>query len=287
MAGRQAAFLGRGTAFPVRLDRNTGGLKVSDGYYDSFSVAVAYVNESWLLQNQTVEETTNHVAEAVYNILFTSLREFEEIPWYGSKVKYSVFEPNSAEFKLIFAAYLSWATDRFEKRARFPENGVQWYSTGIAIDRGELPLVASIEYITQQHPKNLVTPFVPIRQVRTQEYPASVIDTNGHDLVSRYYKQSASYNNGNKYLRLRKNIDLLPFPDDLFHKVKPLETWMLIAYDELGDVRYWEYPYLCYIQDKAKEGGTRDILNPNLEIEPGTLLRMPSKERILLINSRR
>jgi hypothetical protein len=69
--------------------------------------------------------------------------------------------------------------------------------------------------------------------------------------------------------------------------IKPADTWMLITYALLGEVRYWFYPYLCYIQDSAKAGGTRDILNPDNLPEPGTLLRIPSKERILLINSRR
>jgi phage baseplate assembly protein W len=287
VAPRTAPYLGKGVSFPFRLDKNTGGIQVSEGYYDSVSVAVAYIRESWTIRDHTIEETTNHVAEAIYNILFTSLLEHETLPWYGSKVQNAIFEPNTAEFRLLFTAFLTWSTDRWEKRARYPEGGVQWYSTGIATDRGELPLVASVEYIAEQTPKNLVSPFVTIRQVRTQEYPASVVDTNGHDLISRYYKQVASYSNGNKYLRLRRNIELPPSPTDTFYRVRPLDTWMLLSYENLDDVRYWFYPYLCYIQDQSKLGGTRDILNPNIEPTPGTLLRIPSKERILLINSRR
>ena len=286
--GRIGSFLGRGLAFPVRLDRNTGGFQVSDGYYDSVSVAVAYLRESWTIR-QSSEDTTNLVAEAIYNILFTGLRSFEVIPWYGSKIENSIFECNTNEFRLVFTAFLKHSTERWNKRAVYPENGVQWYPTGVQTDKGELPLVASIEYLTQQHPKNLVTPFVEVRQVRTQEYPASIIDVNGHDLLSRYYKQYTYATTDNfSYIRLRRNIDLPPAPDDTFHKVKPTDTWMYIAYDELGEVRYWFYPYLCYIQDKASSGqGTRDILNPTINPEPGTLVRVPSKERILLINTRR
>jgi phage baseplate assembly protein W len=285
---RSAGFLGKGASFPWRLNKNTGGIQVSEGYYDSVSVAVSYFSEKWNMQYPGVlEETTNHVAESIYHILFTDLRSFEEIPWFGSKIRFCIFEPSSAEFKLIFQAYMSFSSSRWEKRAKIPETGIQWYNTGVATDRGELPLVASVEYITQQHPKNLVLPFVSNRQARTQEYPASVIDNNGHDLISRYYRQATYHNGTDAYIRLRRNVNLPPAPDDTFYQVKPGDTWMLIAYDRLDEVRYWFYPYLCYIQDNAKIGGTRDILNPTTEPEPGILLRIPSKERILLLNSRR
>ena len=288
MSTRTAPHLGVGISFPIRINRNTGGLQVSEGFYDSVSVAVSYIQEKWNLQHTgEPEETTNHVAESVYNILLTREKEWTHIPWYGSRTALALFEPNSAEFRLLFSTYLKFSTERWDKRVRYPDNGVQWYNTGVATDRGELPLVASIEYQTQQHPKNLVLPFVTVRQVRVQEYPASVIDTSGHDLISRYYRRSVHYQNDFKYIRLLKNIGIPPAPDDIFYMIKPADTWMLISYDLLGEVRYWFYPYLCYIQDKAKEGGTRDILNPDGLPEPGTLLRIPSRERILLINSRR
>jgi hypothetical protein len=285
---RVAPHLGKGLTFPIHINRNTGGLQVSEGFYDSVSVAVAYIQEKWNLQHTgNLEETTNHVAESIYNILLTREKEWTHLPWYGSRTALALFEPNSAEFRLLFSTYLKFSTERWNKRAKYPENGVQWYNTGVATDRGELPLVASIEYETQQHPKNLVLPFVTVRQVRIQEYPASVVDDNGHDLISRYYRRSAYYQEDFKYIRLLRNIDMYPAPDDIFYMIKPADTWMLITYALLGEVRYWFYPYLCYIQDSAKSGGTRDILNPDNLPEPGTLLRVPSKERILLINSRR
>jgi phage baseplate assembly protein W len=284
--GRTGSFLGKGISWPFRLNRNTNGISTSEGFYDSVSVAVAYIQERWTIRGD-VEDTTNHVAESIYNILLTHEKEWSNLPWYGSRTALAIFEPNTVEFQLLFSSYLKFSTERWDKRAKYPENGVQWYPTGLQTDRGELPVVASIEYATQQHPKNLVTPFVTVRQVRVQEYPASVIDDNGHDLISRYYKRTAYYNNDLKYLRILRNINIPPAPDDIFYMIKPADTWMLISYALLGEVRYWFYPYLCYIQDKAIEGGTRDILNPNNFPETGTLLRVPSKERILLINTRR
>lgn len=288
MAFKTAPFLGIGISFPFRLNRNTGDIRVTSGQYEPVSVAAAWASEKWNMQYAGIlEDTANHVAESIYHILFTNRFEHESLPEFFSKIQYSLFEPNSAEFKLLFTSYLKHAVEKFEKRAKYPENGVQWYSDGVATDRGELPLVAQIEFITQQHPRNMVAPFVTVRQARTEYYPASVIDDNGHDLVSRYYKRSAYYNEGFKYLRIFRNIDIPPAQDDSYYKVRPLDTWMLIAHVNLYDVRYWFYPYLCYIQDKALEGGTRDILNPNTEPTPGDIIRLPSRERILLINSRR
>ena len=279
--------MGRGLSFPVRPDYSTGKLRMSNGFYGEVSVALAYISEKWTLRGD-VEETTNHIAESIYNILFTREAEHESIPWYGSRISYSIFEPNTAEFKLLFSAYLRWASERWEKRARFPEKGsIAWLDTGVLTDKGELPVHASLEFITQQTPKNLVLPFVTIRQARLQEYPSSVVDNNGHDLASRHYNKP-SYSDGNyRYLRVTKNIDIPPASDDSFYTVKPGDTWMLIAYSERTEIRYWYYIYLCYIQDRAKKGATRDILNPDREPEAGEVLRIPSKQRLLLISSRR
>jgi len=285
---RTASFLGRGLSFVPHLDRSTGGFKVSVGQFEPVSVAASFLLEKWTIRRED-EESSNHIAEAIYHILFTNAREHETLPDFFSKIQESLFQPSSREFKLLFTAYLMHSVALWEHRAKYPENGIQWYDTGVGIDRGEMPLVAQIEFITQQHPRNMVAPFVTVRQARTEYYPASVIDDNGHDLISRYYKQVAymtadlNYN----YIRLRKNIDIPEAPDDSFYKVKVTDTWMLIAHRELYDVRYWFYPYLCFIQDRAKRGATRDILNPSIEPPIGDTIRLPSRERILLINSRR
>jgi phage baseplate assembly protein W len=284
MGFKTAPFLGKGISWPFRLNKNTGSVQVTEGQYDPVSVAAAWIAEKWQIRT-VAEDTANHVAEAIYHILFTSRFEHETLPEFFSKIQYALFEPNSPEFRLMFTAYLQHAVEKWEPRAKYPKFGVQWYQDGVATDRGELPLVAQIEFITQQHPRNMVAPFVSVRQARTEYYPASVIDNNGHDLVSRYYRRTAYQQGDFKYIRLMRNINIPPAQDDLYYMVKPLDTWMLIAHVNLYDVRYWFYPYLCYIQDKALEGGTRDILNPNIEPTPGDIIRLPSRERILLINS--
>ena len=261
---RTAPFLGTGLAWPPRLDETTGGFKMTTGYYDSVSVSLAYIAEKWTIRGE-VKEASNHIAESVYNILLTSQLEHETLPWYGSKMVTAIFEPNTTEFRLVFESYLKYSTERWEKRARYPEaNGVQWLASGVATDRGELPLIANIEFLAAQTPANLVAPFVTPRQARVQEYKSNVIDSNGHDLSSRYYKELAYFNGDTKYLRIFPNIEIPPAPDDTFYIVRPLDTWMLIAWYTLDNVCSWYYPFLCYIQDKAKTGATRDIMNPNV-----------------------
>ena len=231
MGFRTSPFLGKGIAFPFRLNRNTGGVQVTEGQYDPVSVAAAWITDKWQIRT-IAEDTANHVAESIYHILFTNRFQHETLPEFYSRINYALFEPNSAEFKLIFTSYLKHAVEKFEHRAKYPDNGVQWYEDGVATDRGELPLVAQIEFITQQHPRNMVAPFVTVRQARTEYYPASVIDNNGHDLVSRYYRQTAymTTDHVNSYLRLKKNITIPLAQDDSYYMVKPLDTWMLIAH---------------------------------------------------------
>ena len=290
MAFRTASYLGSGIGFPFRLNRRSGGVQTTTGSFDSVSVALQYiVSESWTIREEIVQDVANHVAEAIYNILFTSQLEHETLPEYGSRIFYALFEPNSVEFRLVFETYLRYSTHRWEKRARYPEEkeAIQWFATGLATDRGELPIQARVEFITQQTPKNLVAPFATVRQARTQEYPAAYIDANGHDNYSRYYRKTSYLFGDYQYMRLFVHPDIPEAPDDTFYYVKPKDTWMLIAYFTLDDIRNWEYVYRCYLRDQAKENATRDIMSPNIEPEPGTLLRIPSRERIAILNSRK
>lgn len=290
MSYRTASYLGNGIAFPFRTDRKLGGVQTTHGSFDSVSVALQYIaSESWTIREPVSVDTANHVAEAVYNILFTSQLEHETLPEYGSRIFYAIFEPNTTEFRLVFETYLKYSTYRWEKRARVPDesSAVQWFATGIMTDRGELPLETRVEFITQQTPKNLVAPFVTVRQARLQEYPAAKIDTNGHDNISRYYNRPSYLFGDYQYMRLFQLPDIPEAPDDTFYTVKPKDTWMLISYFTLDDVRNWDYPYRCYIRDMAKQGATRDIMSPNIEPEPGTILRIPSRERVAIINSRK
>ena len=290
MSFRTAPYLGHGIGFPFRLDRRSGGVQTTTGSFDSVSVALQYIAaESWTIREPIVQDVANHVAEAIYNILFTSQLEHETLPEYGSRIFYALFEPNSVEFRLVFETYLKYSTFRWEKRARYPdtEGGIEWFASGTLTDRGELPIQARVEFITQQTPKNLVAPFATTRQARLQEYPAAKIDAHGHDNLSRYYNKPSYLFGDYQYLRLFQYDDIPEAPDDTFYSVKPKDTWMLIAYFTLDDIRNWDYVYRCYLRDRAKGGATRDIMSPNIEPEPGTLLRIPSRERVAIINSRK
>ena len=286
---RTALYLGRGLGWPVRMDSRTGGFQITEGQFDSVSVALSYISEQWTIKGYNFKETANNIAEAIYNILLTNPNEHETLPWYFSKMQVAIFEPNTVEFQLLYAVYLSHASARWEKRAQIPQGAIQWGGYGLITDRGEAPLTASVQFITQQTPKNLVLPFVTERQSRIQEYPASVIDVNGCDLPSRYYNQSTYFTQDSySYLRLRNQQILVPpAPDDIYYTVKPLDTWMLIAWALYGEIRYWYYPFLAYMQDNTGEAATRDSMSPDIDPTPGSLIRAPSTSRILILQSRR
>ena len=286
---RDPGFLGRGIAFPPRLNHRTGGFLVSEGNYNSASVAVQYLAERFTI-DKPIHEIVNHISESIYHILFTSLLQHETLPPFGSKVMNVLFEPSTEEFRLLFSSYLRFSTWRWEKRARYPEKGgLTWIVDGLMTDRGEAPLKAQVEFLTVQRPDNLVQPFITERQARLQEYPSSVIDTNLHDLPSRYYGQTTTYGaNDFSYIRLRNNpIRIDPASDDSFYEVKPLDTWYLISWYAYSDVRYWYYPFLAYMQDRVGDGATRDMMNPDVEPIPGDVIRMPSPQHLLLLQSRR
>lgn len=47
---RYIEFYGRGIAFPVRMDANTGGFHITEGNRDQTSVGLAYMADSWTIQ---------------------------------------------------------------------------------------------------------------------------------------------------------------------------------------------------------------------------------------------
>ena len=291
MPPRTASYLGRGLAWPVRLDPRTGGMQITEGTFNDVSVALSYVKEQWSIRNTSgFKETSNHIAEAIYNILLTNPDEHECLPWYFSKMQVAIFEPNTVEFELLYSTYLSFSTKRWEYRAQIPQNAIQWGAFGLVTDQGVSQLTASVQFITQQAPKNLVLPFVTIRQVRTQEYLANIIDTNGYDLPSRYYNRTAYHTPDNAYSFLRLNkqqILISPAPDDGSYLVKPTDTWMLIAWALYGEIRYWYYLFLAYLQDNEGETATRDMMFPDNKPPAGNYIRYPSISRILILQSRR
>ena len=291
MPPRTAAFMGSDVGFPVRLDPRNGDFQITEGTFNNVSVALSYLAEQWSIRpGQNFKETSNLVAESMYNILLTPERSWSEIPWYGSRMSYAIFEPNTIEFQLLYSTYLSASTIRWEKRAQIPQSSIEWGAFGLVTDQGASQLTAMVQFITQQTPKNLVLPFVTIRQVRTQEYLANIIDANGYDLPSRYYNRTAYHTPDNAYSFLRLNKQQLlipPAPDDGSYLVKPTDTWMLIAWALYGEIRYWYYLFLAYVQDNEGETTTRDMMFPDNKPPAGTYIRYPSTSRILILQSRR
>jgi phage baseplate assembly protein W len=110
-------FLGRGLAFPFRVDPITGGAAITDGITDSASVALQYIQERWSIR-ENIDYVANHIAEAIAHILLTVPGEHDTLPEFGSRMLSIVFEPNSQEFRMTAKVYFETATARWEKRAK-------------------------------------------------------------------------------------------------------------------------------------------------------------------------
>lgn len=277
---RLVPFSGRGMAFPVRLDPARGGFQITEGILDENSVKLEYLAERWTVQ-RPIGVPANHIAESVANILLTSELEHDTLPWYGSKLRNAVFEPNSIEFQLQFSFYLMHSTERWEKRAIVPDKGILWKQAPYLTDQGILPLQVDIQFITEQLQGNLVAPFVTSRQARSQEYPSPLFDSNNHDYYSRYYESETTERGGIRGIRLSPPKRWKKAPDDKYHKVSHKQTWMLISYELYQDIRNWDILASIYISDNAENGASRSIMNPAYMPEYGTLLRYPSHSRIL------
>lgn len=278
-------FLGRGIAFPFRIDANNGGVLVTDGNTDYTSVSLQYLSEKWTIREET-DERVNHVAEAIAHILLTRPMEHDTLPEFGSDLFTIIFEPNSQEFRLAASHYFSHSTERWEKRARIPEEGgTTWYFEGQLADQGILPLICRVKFITQQTTGNLVAPYVTAREARNQEYPIPYADNGGHDNMSRYFGQQVLDRSGENYVRLRKPRFLSSRNEDIFYKVKPKDTWLLIAWEVYGDIRLWHHAALCYSYDHAANEGDRSYMDTTGDPPAGETIRLPSKTRLMTLVS--
>jgi phage baseplate assembly protein W len=279
---RRAPYLGRGMAFPFRVDRSTGGTQATYGNTDSIAVGLEYLAERWTMREKP-EITANHIAEAVHHILMTSPREHDTLPEFGSNLFHIIFEPNTLEFQYLANHYFSFATDRWEKRARIPEEGgMAWVFEGQKVDEGRLPVTCYVNFIRAQAEQNLVSPFVTPLQARLQEYPNTAFDDSGHDYHSRYYGASIVEIGGNRYNRFKRPRIFAPARDDEWYEVKTGDTWLLISWDLYGDIRYWPILKTMYIQDVAADEGTRDAIDPCPNPEPASVIRVPSKTRMMM-----
>jgi len=276
-------FFGRGVAFPFRIDDDTGGVVITDGNTDNVSVALQYLNERWTIREVT-NENVNHIAESIAHILLTRPLEHDTLPEFGSNIFTILFEPNTEEFRLAADHYFNHSTERWEKRAKIPENvGTTWYFEGQLADQGILPLVCRVEFIIQQAEGNLVAPFVTPRQARAQEYPLGSVDRGGHDYTSRYYGQRVITRDGQDYIRLRAPRYLTQQADDIFYKVKPKDTWLLISWEVYGDIRYWNQCALCYAYDQAAVNADRSYMDTTGDPPVGETIRLPSKTSIMTL----
>lgn len=282
MAAPTYPFFGQGIAFPFRVDPVTGGVVVSAGRSDEISVGLAYLHDRWTMREHP-PVVINHIAESIAHILLVAPGEHDTLPEFGSYLFNLIFEPNNLPLQFEANYYFEYSTIRWEKRAQVPPGrGVEWKFEGILTDRGELPVTVKVEFIVQQTEGNLVAPFVNPRQARTQEYDSAIIDVAGHDYESRYLGQDVLEYDGIQYVRLpRLATPILPAADDQFYKVKLADTWLLISWELYHDIRFWWVIARMASEDNATLGASRDTMSTCGDPVPGTILRAPSRTRLL------
>ncbi len=271
---------GKGVSFPFRIDRATGKLSVSAGSSDSASVSLAYLNESWTVR-EVRETVQNLIAESIAHIVLTRKGEHDTLPDFGSNEQAILFENNAPETKYLVEYFFHESTKRWEHRAVVPERGgVSWPSNRGRETFGQLPVQVFIEFIDGQVTGNLVAPFVSVREARQTEYPATEIDSSGHDYYSRYFHTAEASLDGTSINRIDPPKYIAPAYDDYFYKVKYGDNWLTIAWSEYGDIRHWHIPAQVYVQDAAEQGLSSDVMYPAFELEMGQRIRMPSLARV-------
>jgi phage baseplate assembly protein W len=259
------------------------------GNDDNVSVALEYLNEKWTIREDPGPRA-NHIAESIAHILLTNPTEHDTLPEFGGGLLHVIFEPNSAEFRIAATHYFQYSTIRWEKRARFnPSNpeSIQWIFEGLMADRGQLPCIARVDFAAQQIPGNLVAPFVTPTQARNQEYLIGSLDEAKHDYMSRYYGQTPELLGGERFIRLNPRLKpWTPAADDQYYKVQTDDTWLLISWSLYGDIRHWHMLADMYSRDVSQEGSPRSSMDTVGDPVPGTLLRAPSRTRVMLETSK-
>lgn len=277
---RTRPFYGRGVAFPFRRNPATGGVQVTDGLSDEATVDLAYLREDWTIQ-ENIEGPENHIAESIAHILLTRPLEHDTLPPFGSLPFNILFEHNHPAFWALAANYFAHGTDPWEKRATIPPEGVEWTATALGIERGELPVKVTPKFIQTQVSGNLVAPFVSPRQARDYTYPINELDDSRHDYPSRYFGINTFDHDGIHYDRFPRREPIPPAYDDEFYTTQYGDSWLLISWNLYGDIRYWPYIARMYGDDAAEDGLTRQSLDPANDPEIGTVLRVPSRTRML------
>ena len=279
---RYIEFYGRGIAFPVRLDHNTGGFKITDGNRDHTSVGLAYMTDSWTIQ-EAVDYDENHVAEAIAHILLTNQLEHDTLPEFGSRVQSILFEPNSFQTTMEFETWAEEATKRWEYRVSLtPPGDFVWRAQSLEIDEGIMKVKLTPQFLMQNTIANLVSPMTTPVVARLAEYRSAFLDENNHDWCSRYLNFESYEYNSKSYIRPRIPAPIKKSYDDMFYTVKNMDTWLLIAWELYQDIRYWWVVVDSFIEDKGVSGASRDYMDCVGNPIAGETIRVPSRRRLLM-----
>jgi phage baseplate assembly protein W len=285
MNNRTAPFLGRGAAFPLRLNSG-GGLLITDGTMDEPSVAVQYLPDGYTLQDQAFG-AGNHIAESIAHILQVIPGERDTLPEFGSYILNLIFDPNNFFTRKEFEIWTEVSTDKWERRARIPDvGGVVWNTTDQDIDDNKAVPVVKAEIILAQKNGNLVFPFVTARDVRNEHYPFGGGDEQGHDWLSRY-RGSLVFraDTSEVYIRNRVALNIETSNSDSWYETIYGDTWYLVSYKNYGDIRLSWIIADTYAQDCCSSSQilSRDFcLDPTAELVQGTILRIPDRVRVLM-----
>jgi phage baseplate assembly protein W len=280
---RTSKFLGAGIAFPFRINPNTGGVQTTVGIYDGTSVGLEFLDDRVTIR-EDINIEQNHIAESIANILLTRQGEDDTLPEFGSNLHYLIFEKHTQQFKLASQTWFSYATKRWENRISIDEsNGVKWKDTWDDVLTNTLPLQLNLSFIVQQKKGNLVYPFVTPRQAVEQEYLPSGRDVAGYDSYSKYYPVNRkAVSTRGTFTWFRRSKLSKPNPDDIYYKVETLDTWRTISSRHFGDTRYSWVVARASIETALETGRGKDCINTLYSPNQGDLLRLPSRERIIM-----
>lgn len=275
-------FLGKGLAFPFRVDPVTGGVKLTGGNLDALPIAVGTAPDQLTISEQ-VFGRENHIADCAAHIILTQVGEYDVLPEFGSRPDSIIHDPNNEYSRMEYETWLRLSLARWEKRVRV--DGPQHFrwndQSNESMDRGEAIYRIDPEVQRSQVPGNLVAPFVTPRDARNQEYPVGTTDAEGHDWTSRYYGMPAYEYGSDRLLRLRQVRPIGAAPDDEFYEVRRNDNWWRVSWALYRDIRFWWIIADFYVNDMAESGGSSAALDVTVDPPVGTLLRAPSKARLL------
>jgi hypothetical protein len=84
-----------------------------------------------------------------------------------------------------------------------------------------------------------------------------------------------------RMLRLRMVGPIDPAPDDEFYETGRTDNWWRVSYALYQDVRFASVIWEFYVNDMAEAGASSAALDITEDPPPGTMLRGPSRSRLL------